>query len=172
MSKYLQGIALLVILGVLLGAVSCAPSVPAPLEALAGSFSAQVGGEMNGVEFYADMEILREGETTQIRLIYRSPVALEGLTLEQTGGKDAPVTVRLGELALEVSAAAVAGWMRPARVLLDLQEQDLQSAERTGEDSYRFVFSGDQTLTVTAQGLPLAYESPSLTFSILRFQNK
>ena len=171
MRNFLRGIAFLVLLGVLGGGVSCAPSLPAPDGGMTGSFSAELAGELYGVSFCARLEVTEEETGRKIRLEYLSPPALEGLILETVAGEEG-VTLTLGEQRLETTAAAVAGWLLPAEALLLVGEEPPLSVERNGEGSYRFVLPGETIFTVDPKGIPQSLSSPNICLSVLRFRGE
>lgn len=124
-------------------------------------FRAEISGKLSGVSFGAVIEKTEAGASVS----YLRPDALSGITLCKNGedvflnhaGKQTPV-----------SDGALSGLLSPLEILIT--ETEPLRIQKT-KKGYTLSLSDNGTLTLTPERLPSDYESPSLCFTVVWWEN-
>lgn len=138
-------------------AVSGCHSTPSRRSYREESFRAEISGELFGIPFGAQLSKDAEGE----HLVYLHPDALSQLTLHRSADG---ITLESGELSTALPEEALAGLLSPLDALFS--EREILRVQKTGEGS-RLTLPGGSILTLTPEGFPADYTSPSLRFSVV-----
>ena len=170
--------AVLLLLFLCLGMISCEIKEPNYLAYLQKDFCAEAEGTLHGVDFCALIEVKTQTDPEsgkaqkQISVTYISPTELEGIRVTvvrdlESGAEE--IRARLGEITLDVSHESVKGWLLPVESLLSVSKDEIESLQKT-EHGYRLVFPDGKILTVDENGLPLSLQSDKIRLSITQIQ--
>ena len=133
-------------------------------------FCADVAGTLHGVPFAAHVEIEAENAGKRVFTLSFLPSGSTipaGLTLVGACGAGGvplqPVTATLGELRVEVSAAALQHLLLPVVTLL--LRNDYSTIQKT-ESGFLLTFPDGATLTLSPDRSPLRFSSPVCEFEV------
>ena len=143
--------------------VGCAPE-QSRMEYLATGGRAEIRGEMNGVEFSAVIEITQNGE--YILVEYLSPDALCGLKLIAQGEE---CQVTLGDVSFVCDVDEVAGFLRPATVLLPYGYAN--SVQKEGENTL-LTFPDGGRITLSQKGEPVSFLRDDIRFDVVWWEKR
>ena len=141
--------------------IGCAPARSGQ-EYLTTGGCGEVTGEMSGVSFTAEIELMPNRE--RVRVTYLAPETLRGLVL-LSDGETCEVT--LGELSFSCKACEVAGFLRPVTVFLT--QGEASSVQREGENTV-LTYPTGEVLTLSPSGEPISLAREDIKMRVVWWQ--
>lgn len=146
----------------------CQKTPPNRQAALDAPFSAEIQGEMRGVEFAAKIE--GEGREGELSITYLTPDPLSELCvrahLRTDGSLDENAEICRGDMTAELSLASVEGLLLPLSILFSHAQIYADTVQKS-EGGYQFVFADGTRLSVSEEGIPQALTSTEISYQIV-----
>ena len=160
------------ILCILLIPTGCAKSPPDPVGYLGGNFSAELCGTNGEAEFcgVVTVENCDGGRLCTVRYITPEILRDVEITLLYTTDGDPRGDAEIkapGGFFYTASAVAVEGLCAPLRCLVSAPEI---SAVQKLDSGYLFTHPDGSVLVLSESGIPVKYDSPSIAFEVVWFQ--